>query len=333
MEDLLRKEDLVLEELLAIDNVHNKIKNQLHVFVEHCLKNENFTNRFIDIGLKCPMHLSSNPDMRKRTFIASDILTSDHDAVADLFVRSSGLEEVASSDEEGEIYEEIITEDSPSIQVKSRRKSSLQSAEGNRYKYLIKILEYLGGKEIDENCVNYIAKTLGNLIRKKTVEFYQFFANNDVETDRIIKHSYFPSVSQFLAKLISEDEQSKPYRSFKEGLVRKMIAKIHEDINTTNPQQILDFIDDLFQSNKYSDSEGRSELQEMSDCFVREEEFAFFTETLFRELEGFEERKASCSIFNCLAYLTTYMKRVNIDEEYDPYSYDADKSKEPTLKF
>lgn len=41
------------------------------------------------MGLKCPMHQSSNPQTKKYTYIAADILTCDHETLADLFILPS----------------------------------------------------------------------------------------------------------------------------------------------------------------------------------------------------------------------------------------------------
>jgi hypothetical protein len=40
----------------------------------------------ISMGIKTPMHKNENLDMRKVAHVASDILTCDNDALAELFV-------------------------------------------------------------------------------------------------------------------------------------------------------------------------------------------------------------------------------------------------------
>lgn len=54
--------------------------------MEFCRKNDSFADRLITLGLKCPMHQSTSPHMRTLTFIAAEILTSDHDAIADFLL-------------------------------------------------------------------------------------------------------------------------------------------------------------------------------------------------------------------------------------------------------
>lgn len=64
----------------------------------------------MSLGLKCPMHESNNANMKNITYIAADILTSDHESLADLFIlpsKGEGEEEVLENGEE--IEEEIET--------------------------------------------------------------------------------------------------------------------------------------------------------------------------------------------------------------------------------
>lgn len=64
------------------------------------------------------MHQSTSPQMKAFTYIAADVLTSDHDAVADLLLPSA--------DDQGEIKEEIEGEESPS--------------ESDRYKWINRVV-------------------------------------------------------------------------------------------------------------------------------------------------------------------------------------------------
>lgn len=41
--------------------------------------------------------------------------------------------------------------------------------------FLNSLFEYLSSPELDENCVNYISKTLATLIRKKISDYLEFF--------------------------------------------------------------------------------------------------------------------------------------------------------------
>ena len=94
LKEILDSEELILEELLSIPNIHSKIKNNMKTFIEYCILHPTFTEKFINIGLKCPMHESNNAQMKNFTFIAADVLTSDHETLADLFIlKSVGKEE------------------------------------------------------------------------------------------------------------------------------------------------------------------------------------------------------------------------------------------------
>ena len=60
----------------------------------------------ISLGLKCPMHESNNAQMKNVAYIAADILTSDHEAVADLLIHGPNNSHKDSEDEDL-IVEEI----------------------------------------------------------------------------------------------------------------------------------------------------------------------------------------------------------------------------------
>lgn len=128
-------------------------------FVLHCITHPTFTERFINIGLKCPMHESKNQQMKLFTYIAADILTCDHEALANLFILPQSAQRNGSNDEE--IEEEIETEE---------HLASLQPPE-KKYLFLMSIFDYLSSTELDENCINYITKTLGTLVRKKISQY------------------------------------------------------------------------------------------------------------------------------------------------------------------
>ena len=63
----------------------------------------------IGLGIKAPMH--KNPNMKKVAFVASDILTCDHDIIADIFVQSPSKQRIRLYSEDEEfICEEIVTD-------------------------------------------------------------------------------------------------------------------------------------------------------------------------------------------------------------------------------
>lgn len=141
LKDILEHEDLELEELLCIKDIHTKIKLNMKTFVEHCRKKTQFTDRLINIGLKCPMHESNNQKMKNITYIATDILTCDHETLADLFIlptkKGENVEEELLNDDE--IEEEIETEEPPTD----------QASEEEKYVFLIKIVEYFQNDQLD----------------------------------------------------------------------------------------------------------------------------------------------------------------------------------------
>lgn len=92
----------------------------MKIFVQYCRRQHTITEQMISLGLHCPMHESTNSAMKNLSYIAADILTCEHEALADLYImptrKSRNGQGETSPDEE--IEEEIETDDFPSPDVK-----------------------------------------------------------------------------------------------------------------------------------------------------------------------------------------------------------------------
>lgn len=62
----------------------------MSTFIDFCLKNDDFTKIMITLGIKTPMYKNLNLDMRKVAHVALELLTSDNDAIGNLFVCGGG---------------------------------------------------------------------------------------------------------------------------------------------------------------------------------------------------------------------------------------------------
>lgn len=69
-------------------------------------------------------------------------------------------------------------------------------------------MDYIQGENLDENCINYIAKCLQILVRKKLNAFLEYFSLYPEVLARLTQISHFPSISHLLAKLITDDEDN-----------------------------------------------------------------------------------------------------------------------------
>ena len=58
----------------------------------------------------------------------------------------------------------------------------------------------------DENCLNYICKTLNTIQRVKNLEFLRFLSNNKEYLAKMIQMTHFAGVSHFVAKIVIEDD-------------------------------------------------------------------------------------------------------------------------------
>jgi hypothetical protein len=226
--EILERDDLCLEEILTVKDIHNKIKKQMKIFVDYCKIHESFTDRLISLGLKCPMHESTNDQMKNVTYIAADVLTSDHEAVADLLILANrrGYD----SDDEGEIAEEIETEDTtPPI------------PEADKYKFLNKILDYIQGESLEENCLNYIVKSLQILVRKKLNAFLEYFHQFPEVLARLTQISHFPSVSHLLAKLLTDEEDDMTALAIetKSKILPLLLQKVHSSLTANNTIEVF----------------------------------------------------------------------------------------------
>ena len=95
---------------------------------------------------------------------------------------------------------------------------------------------------MDENCVNYITKTLATLVRKKVSLFLEFFIEHIKFLNRLIHLSYFPSVAHLLAKMLTDDDDDSltfKAQSIKEKIIPLLLDKIHQEISRPSTSGIF----------------------------------------------------------------------------------------------
>lgn len=90
--------------------------------------------------------------------------------------------------------------------------------------------------------------------------------------------------------------------------------KLKDAIGEQEFVERLDFLDELFQTNKYASEDDRTELQKLSDTFSSKDTIEFFYNHLMSP-------KSPTEFYNAICYLSNIVKRMNVDEEVDPYSY------------
>lgn len=88
---------------------------------------------------------------------------------------------------------------------------------------------------------------------------------------------------------------------------------------------MIELVDDLFSKNKFR-SEQPDEIKIITNPLVAEEVIRYFVDQLLAST-------SEVVMNNALMYLLGVVKRMNVDEEKDPYSYYEDKNLGPTMEF
>ena len=122
-----------------------------------------------------------------------------------------------------------------------------------------------------------MVKALNCLIRKKADEFLEFLDKKPKYLQRLIELNNFSSINQFLIKIISDDDiHYKNVRKIKEIIIEGVLNKLKGTIGEEDFNERLDFLDELFQTNKYASEDDRTELQKLSDIFSSKATIEFF---------------------------------------------------------
>ena len=172
--------------------------------------------------------------------------------------------------------------------------------------------------------MNYLMKVICTLIRVVPEDLYQFFDYKPEYLDNLIRLTVFPSVCFGLVKLLNEVEAER-YRSRKVKIILRIIQQLERQIGSDQFECVMELVDDLFSKNKFR-SEEPDEIKIISNPLVAEEVIRYFVDQLLAST-------SEVVMNNALMYLLGVVKRMNVDEEKDPYSYYEDKNLGPTMEF
>jgi|JI6StandDraft_1071083.scaffolds.fasta_scaffold279004_2 hypothetical protein len=102
-----------------------------------------------------------------------------------------------------------------------------------------------------------MAKALQTLVRKKISRFLEFFLLKPEYFTRLAELSHFPSISHLLAKMLTDDEDhlTEKALSVKKMIVPALLHKLHQDIHEARSLQLLEGLEDILNSSRYSDNE------------------------------------------------------------------------------
>lgn len=122
-------------------------------------------------------------------------------------------------------------------------------------------MEYLQGEELEENCINYIAKCLQVLVRKRLGALLEYLRHCPDVLSRVAQISHFPGIAQLLAKLVTDDDDHMPPAAHeaRQMLVPLLLQKLHSDLSLSSSLEVIDALDQILQASRYSDpDEARS---------------------------------------------------------------------------
>lgn len=111
----------------------------------------------------------------------------------------------------------------------------------DKYKYLSKIVEYIHGENLEENCLNYITKCLLILVRKQLNAFLEYFHQNPQVLDRLGQLAHFPSVARLLGKLITDDEDnmSPSATEVRKRILPLLLRKIRGEVSKASTLEVF----------------------------------------------------------------------------------------------
>jgi phosphohistidine phosphatase SixA len=117
------------------------------------------------------------------------------------------------------------------------------------------VLEYLMGEDLDENCVNYIAKTLQVVIRKRLGALLEYMRACPDMLARLAHLSHFPAIAQILAKFITDEDEhmSEPAHEARKMVIPLLLQKLHKELALSSSAEVLDCLGQILQASRYSD--------------------------------------------------------------------------------
>jgi hypothetical protein len=106
-------------------------------------------------------------------------------------------------------------------------------------------LDYIQGESLEENCINYITKSLLILVRKRLNAFLEYFRLFPDVLARLTQISHFPSVSHLLAKLITDDEENLTPDALeaRSKIIPLLLQKIHSELSLSRTLEVIECLE------------------------------------------------------------------------------------------
>ena len=112
---------------------------------------------------------------------------------------------------------------------------------------------------------------LESLIKRNNTEVLYFFSNKKNFIDKLVELSYFPSASQVLVKMISDEDKNKEekYVDLKKSIVESVGDYMRKNINDDwFFEGYLEFVYQILEATKSGYLEGVEDFKKLADGLV-----------------------------------------------------------------
>lgn len=155
-------------------------------------------------------------------------------------------------------------------------------------------------------------KVLNTILRVKPEDTFAFFEEVPSHLNNLISLTCFPGVCYFLAKMLNELD-SENYRKQKLEITYKIIEKLQESVNDNSFLCRVEIVEEIFSKNRFR-SDDVDEIKIISQPLVDSKVINWFIDKIINPLTFLE-------LSNSIFYLLLVVRRMNVDEEKDPYNY------------
>lgn len=121
------------------------------------------------------------------------------------------------------------------------------------------------------------------------------------------------------------EQEGPETRPLKIEISDRLVGKLQDMVEDVRFRCVLEFVEEMFNKSKYRGEE-KDEIKFICEPFVAEKVVRWFVDRLLGV-------PGEVEVANCVGYLGCVVKRMNVDEEKDPYNYYDESSTEPTMSF
>lgn len=108
---------------------------------------------------------------------------------------------------------------------------------------------------MEENCVNYIVKSIQVLVRKRLGTLLEYLRACPDVLSRLAHLAHFPSIAQLFTKLITDEDDHMPPAAHeaRQMVIPLLLQKLHNDLALPTALEVVDCLESILQASRYSD--------------------------------------------------------------------------------